>query len=264
MNTLRELFPDQDYGFRMTMRKGPANDFFGQRDDSGEIRAARRYWLEQDRAAYAMLLPEGMPLLSEANEMGASWALPNVTDITELAGSWEPDILFLSLDGAGRFRLRGGALCFPTGWALAEKLGQSLELIHGIVPGLNPAIGLAINKFLSGLKPGAAFHRYNWGISATNELNLHPSRRIPPPGLPLRLDRLWLRVENQALVALPKSRGILFGIRVVLHRLDEACNDNTVAHGISRALRTMPPPVVAYKGLSRVYTELISLLAING
>jgi dimethylamine monooxygenase subunit A len=264
MNQLRELFPDQDYGFRMTMWKGAPIDFFQSADTTGGILAERVRCLKQDAGVYASLTPEGMSLLAEANEMGQTWGLPNVTDVVELAGSWEPDILFLSQDFEGRFRLRGGSLCFPTGWALEEKLGLTLESIHGIVPGLNPAIGRAIDQFLAGLKSGLAFRRDNWGIAATDELNLHPNRRIAPPGLPVHLDRMWLRVEHQALVSLPKNNGVMFAIRIALHRLDDLRKDDIVAQGLIRALRTMPREVAAYKGLSRVRDGLITLLDIGG
>lgn len=261
MNRLRELFPDQDYGFRMTMRRGEPADFFRRQDATGARLAERARWLDQDATSHAALEPEGGPLFSEANELGQSWGLPAANDIQMLARTWEPDILLLSPDKEGRFRLRGGALCFPTGWALTEKMGQTLEVIHGIVPGLNPAIGGAIDQFLHGLKPGVAFHRDNWGISASPELNLHPMRGVCAPTPPVHLDNLWLRVEHQALVALPRSRGILFGIRVALHRLDDPIQDPQIKNGLLRALRTMRPEMGAYKGLAQITDRLISLLS---
>jgi len=172
----------------------------------------------------------------------------------------EPDFLLLSRDPAGLFRLRGGALCFPTGWALEEKLGHTLDFIHGVVPGLNAALGPPIQQFLTRLKPGAAFLRANWGLAATDALNLHPARRVPPPALPVALARLWLRVEHQALCALPRTGGIVFGIRVALHRLDDVARDPAVAAGLARALVSMPDALAAYKGLAAIRAGLVKQL----
>jgi hypothetical protein len=172
----------------------------------------------------------------------------------------EPDFILLIPDVRGEFRLRGGALCFPTGWALEEKLGHPLDFIHGVVPGLNAALATPIRQFLAKLKPGAAFLRDNWGLAATDELNLHPARGLPAPDLPAAPDRLWLRVEHQALVALPKSGGVVFGLRIALHRLDAVARDPAAAAGLRRALLSMPPEVVAYKRLERVRDEVVGWL----
>ena len=127
------------------------------------------------------------------------------------------------------------------------------------MPGLNAALAAPIHHFLSRLRPGVAFLRDNWGIAATGEFNLHPSRGFPPPGQPLRLDLLWLRIEHQALVAMPGSRGILFGIRIAVHRLDAVARDPAAA-GLRRALETMPAVVAAYKRLDAIRGDLLALL----
>ena len=127
----------------------------------------------------------------------------------------------LKADADGEIRLYGGCLCFPSSWRLSDKLGQPIEFIHGPVPGLNASIGAAIHKFLAALKPGVASLRHNWGLARSAELNQHPDRDLPRLDATVDADEVWLRVEHQALVALPKSGGILFGIRVVNHSLAE-------------------------------------------
>ena len=156
--------------------------------------------------------------------------------------------------------MRGGVVCFPSGWALEEKMGHTLEFIHGVVPGLNPLLGSPITQFLSKLKPGVAYQRDNWGIAATDELNQHPSRRLPAPVPPVAFDQLWLRVEYQVLIALPRSKGVLFGIRVVNHRLDSLVHDSAVARGLARALVSMPDSVTSYKRLQTVRASLVQAL----
>ena len=274
---LAELFPDGDYRFHLTLRRAEPRDFFAAQDASGELRAERGRWLAAEPARYAALRPEGEPMLSEFARMAEAWGLletrrlrrvsPDVgegahapaEDLLALGAALEPDFLLLSPDASGRFRLRGGVLCFPTGWALEEKIGETLDFIHGAVPGLNPALGAPIHQFLAKLKPGVAFLRDNWGLTATDVLNLHPARAIAAPARPVALDRLWLRVEHQALVALPEAGGIVFGIRIALHRLD-AVAATPAGRGLRRALETMPAELVDYKRLAAVRAEVISLL----
>jgi hypothetical protein len=286
VSELAELFPDADFRFHLTLRRAEPVEFFRAQDASGQLLAERARWLGENPERYAALRPEGVPLLAEFSELcrdwslwagcphpagaGATFAQPSApkertrpTSITVLGTMLEPDFLLLSRDEAGVFRLRGGALCFPSGWALEEKLGHTLDFIHGVVPGLNAALGSPIQQFLTRLKSGGAFLRDNWGLAATDERNLHPARRVLPPALPVTLDRLWLRVEHQALFALPRTGGIVFGIRVALHRLDEVARDPAVAAGLVRALTSMPEALAAYKGLAVVRPELVRRLRGN-
>ncbi|MEO5959060.1 MAG: heme-dependent oxidative N-demethylase subunit alpha family protein [Opitutaceae bacterium] len=263
MIPLDELFPAGDFRFHLTLRRGDPRDFFRPSDPTGAILAERKRWLADTPTRYAALRPEDGPMLEEFAGLCAGWIgqsgnLP--ANPVGIGGAIEPDFLLLSPDADGRFRLRGGALCFPTGWALEEKVGQTMEFIHGVVPGLNVAIGAPIEQFLSRLKPGLAYLRDNWGIAATDELNLHPARRLPPPALPVALDRLWLRVEHQALVALPVTKGVVFGIRIALHRLDAVARDATAAAGLKGALASMAEEMAAYKRLDAVRAELIARL----
>ncbi len=275
MSALAELFPEGDFRFHLTLRRGEPREFFAVRDASGAVLAERARWLAESRDRYAALTPEGVPLLAEFAAMVRAWGIApervmeramgtaearGVEAMAELGAVLEPDVIFLSRDEAGRFRLRGGALCFPTGWTLEEKLGHTLDFIHGVVPGLNDALGSPIQQFLSRLKPGVAFYRDNWGLAATDELNLHPARGLAPPGGPTTPERLWLRVEHQALVALPQTGGVVFGLRIALHRLDAVARDPGAAAGLKRALLTMPSAVANYKRLERVSNQVVSWL----
>ena len=285
MTPLAELFPDGDYRFHLTLRRGEPREFFRPRDVTGGILAERARWLAADCSAtgaakaeparHAALMPESEPLLAEFAALCAQWDLlgtrrprrvssdagddacgPSDELLFALGTTLEPDFLLLSPDTTGAFRLRGGVLCFPTGWALAEKIGHPLDFIHGVVPGLNAALASPIQQFLARLKPGIAFHRDNWGLAATDELNLHPARGLPAPAPPVALERLWLRVEHQALVALPRTGGVVFGIRIALHRLDAVARDAAAAAGLRRALATMPAELAAYKRLAGVRDEV--------
>ena len=118
MTPLAELFPAGDFRFHLTLRRGEPAEFFKARDGSGRVLGERAKWLAETPARYAALLPEGEPLLAEVDELGMTdWGLPKTTSVHGLGAVLEPDFLLLSPDATGAFRLRGGALCFPTGWA---------------------------------------------------------------------------------------------------------------------------------------------------
>lgn len=260
MSDLAALFPEGDYRHHLTLRRGEPRDFFRSHDAAGRLLAERGRWLAEAPARYAAMTREGEPLLVEFSSLCAEWEVAQGATVATLGSALEADFLLLSPDASGAFRLRGGALCFPTGWALEEKLGHTLDFIHGGVPGLNGQLAAPIQQFLARLKPGVAYLRDNWGMAATDELNLHPMRGVPKPALPISPDRLWLRVERQALVALPRRGGVVFGIRVALHRMDEVMRDLSSAAGLRRALVTMPPEMAGYKRLDQVRSEIVSWL----
>src|SRR5690606_32005581 len=128
-----------------------------------------------------------------------------------------------------------------------------------VVPSLNEAIGRQIRTFLEKLKPCVAWMRSNWGLCRSAELNQHPSRRTPRLDGNVRLDEVYFRVEEQSLVALPESGGILFGIRVKVLPLGEyAATDD--GRRLAQALETMPEEMAVYKGLAQARSRIIELL----
>ncbi len=265
--TLAELFPDDDYRFQMRFERGDPADFFARSARSETVLAERRRWLGGDPKTFAAILPPGEALLDEAAELAREWngfAPSGLTTVWEkclaLGEFWEPDFLLLKNDANGAIRLYGGCLCAPSSWRLDEKIGQPIEFIHGPVPGLNAHIGAAIHKFLAALKPGAASLRHNWGLSRSPELNQHPDRKLPLLDATVGADEVWLRVEHQALIALPKSGGILFGIRVVNHLLNEVKANQLAAARLCRALETMPEEMARYKNLATARGRIIELL----
>ena len=265
--TLEGLFPDDDYRFQMRFERGEPATFFDRSARSETMLAERRRWLRSDPKTYAAILPPGEAMLDEAVELAREWngfAPPEMTTAWQkclaLGEFWEPDYLLLKSDADGAIRLYGGCLCAPSSWRLKDKLGQPIEFIHGPVPGLNAHIGAAIHKFLAALKPGAASLRHNWGLSRSPELNQHPDRALPPLDATVSAEEVWLRVEHQALVALPKSGGILFGIRVVNHSLNEVKTGPLAAARLYRALETMPEEMARYKNLAAARGRILKLL----
>ena len=267
---LADLFPDNDYKFQLRFERGEAAEFFSETVDGASLLVERQQWLRSEPQTYAALLAAGEPLLEEAVQLARSWngvVLPSDAKspwekCLALGQFWEPDFLLLKGNADGEIRLCGGCLCFPSSWRLADKIGQPIDFIHQPVPGLNTAIGAGIHKFLAGLRPGATWLRHNWGLARSPELNHHPDRGRPRLDGNVNESDVWLRVEHQALVALPQSGGILFGIRVVNHSLAEVKADALAAARLRRALETMPHEMARYKGLSTARRRILELLSI--
>jgi len=268
---LGRLFPDADYRHQMRFRRGTVQDFFRPWHRPPDILQQRQLWLRHDPASYVAVLPECGELLQEfigliretgvdPNPANVSQTESNLETVIGLGGALEPDFLLLKVGEDSSPRLLGGCVCFPSSWSLEEKMGQPLDIIHSVVPGLDDQLGERIRQFLRGLAPGVAWLRENWGLSRSAELNHHPFRLLPKLDPSVRLDEVWLRVEHQALVALPCAGGILFGIRIAVHPLSEVRQNPEISAGLRRALETMPEQMAHYKGIAPARSALIAML----
>lgn len=252
------LFRGEQFRFEFGMRRGDACWFrLGAFDDP--VLAARRHWLMVAETDSTIWRPEAAPLLRETLSLvglGAE-AVEGRADLLTLAARWEPDFLLLKPDAAGDFRLVGGAVCFPSSWIPAEKLGLTIDEIHAPVPTVNAELGARIRTFLSRLPPGAVFERENWGLAAVPEMNMHPHRKLPRLTAETPLAEVSLRLEEQAFYALPESRGVLFLIRLTVHPLAALLADLEIRAGFARQLATMPEEIAAYKGLADARPSLL-------
>ncbi len=269
---LTEILADKDFGLRMRFEKEDVASFFKPTRAHTRVIAERRKWISTEPEKYLAIEPEGLDLLDETiqlatdrgtlpNDFSRLFAnLPPMNRCRQLGELWEADFLLMKPDPEGVFRLYGGCLCFPSHWDLREKLGQPMSAIHAPVPGLNETLGRQIDGFLQRIKPGTSWERANWGLSRTPELNLHPSRKLPRLDASVTLDEVWFRLEQQTLVALPNSGGILFGIKLVIIPIQEIKNNPATRHGMIRALQTMPEPMAVYKGIAPARQCLIDLM----
>lgn len=268
-----ELFSEGVFRHQMGLKRGSAAEYFKATDAA--IAKERVEWLRRDPHKYSSLLTQGAPMLEECISLAREWqtialdneALLRAGPSTEeqcrrLGELWEPD--FLLLRAEEEFRLVGGCVCFPSSWSLEEKIGRGLEVIHGPVPGLNESLGRGIAALLKKLAPGTAWMRKNWGLSRSPELNQHPSLRLPKLDAGVKENEIWLRVEHQILTPLPKTHGILFGIRVTMHPLAEVREDSDAARLLARALVTMPDEVAVYKGVEMARNRILSILNEDG
>ena len=262
-----DLFPSGDFAFHMRFRRGDIPSFYQNSADHAAIVGERRRWLQQDAAKYSAALAESEPLLAEAVEVANSvgvkasiGATPSET-ILNLGAAWEPDLLILkSPSPESQPILRAGSVCFPSAWALEEKIGRPLDEIHAPVPTLNEQFANPVQQFLARIKPGASWERINWGLSRSPELNQHPIRKLPRLDPNVELEEVWFRAEYQSLISLPKTGCVLFGIRLVIEPLETLLKNAEFQTGISRALQSMPESIATYKGIASARARLLELV----
>lgn len=258
----RRLFPASDYRLPMGVRPGEPKRFWCDSPEATGVLAERRRWIAAAPERHLLFLPEAEQATAEAVAWFSSVLGRAFGDARDAACGLEPDWVLLGGDAASGFPVLGGALAFPSGWALEEKLGRPLAQVHDTVPGLAAAIGPAITTFLARIAPGSTWERDNWGMSADSSLNHHPAQPIARLREDATLEATWLRLEQQFLTRLPHSRAILFGIRVTNHRLDALLGTHPALAGrMARALETMPDALAAYKGLTAARPALVRHLA---
>jgi hypothetical protein len=265
--TTAELFPAGDFAFHMRFRRGEVAAFYRNSARHEEIVGERRKWIESDAQRYVAVTTEARPLLDEAVEVARSVGVDvdagasALETAVNLGKSWEPDLLLLKApDAASQPILQAGCICFPSSWSLEEKIGRPLDTIHAPVPTLNEQFANPVQQFMARMKPGISWERINWGLSRSPELNQHPSRNLPRLDAKVQLDEIWFRAEYQSLISLPKSGGVLFGIRLVIEPLAKLLADAIFRKGVSRAVRSMPEEIAKYKGIAVARARLVELL----
>lgn len=260
-------FPDADHRWVMALRQDDgAAAFFAEQDGNGATLAERARWLSEDAEKYAAVLPDAEHALAETVTMAQAWKHlceepgSETETLLALGRAWEPDVVWMHPDSTGIHRLAGGVVCFPSSWALREKLGHTMAEVHGPVPGLNAELGRQIDIFLQRMAPGDVWRRENWSLSRDPSLNHHPSHQRPRIDDTVTLDEVWLRLEHQLLMKLPASGSMLFGIRVEVFALREMMTDAMATARLARLVATMSEEAAAYKGLATGRRALLAIL----
>lgn len=250
------------FRFDLGLRRGESAFFQPSREQSA-ILLERRRWLAESPHRYAALGAGAQETMADASTFAASFTGPPPSGLSGgpllrwLGAHWEPDFLLLKPQGE-RYALAAGCVCFPSSWDLTEKLGLDVAAIHQPVPTLNTQLEAQIDAFLSRLKPGSIWQRWNLGLAADAERNRHPARSLPRLEIGAALTGTWLRAEEQAFVRLSGTSTILFGIRIHLRPL--ICLSLQERHAVANWLEAMPDSVAAYKGLSQARETLVERL----
>ncbi|CAH0055603.1 unnamed protein product [Clonostachys solani] len=148
-------------------------------------------------------------------------------------------------------RLVAGANCFPAGWKLRERVGQSLWEIHaGKVPQYEEKLAKSMDRYFLRLRADQAYMRFNYAIDLSSELfHIHSHHNLSEDNLnhSVTLEQLHLRVERQVLQRLPKSKAIAFSIRTYVTPITDVCKDLTVARALRTSVSSYSEDVAKYK-----------------
>jgi len=257
----RRLFPDGGYRISMNLRTGDAVQFWRPTAESERVLAERKRWIGEFPERHLLFAPGSEAAVKEAVAWLSAAAGQSFADAREAGCGLEPDWVLLAGEESLSFPVIGGAVAFPSDWALEEKLSLPLVQVHAPVPGLESAIGARITTFLARMAPGTAWERENWGLSAVPDLNQHPAMAIPRLEAGATLDSTWLRQEKQFLTRLPRTGAILFGIRVSSLLMSQVLGDHPgLAPYLALAMETMPADLAAYKGMTEARASLIQQL----
>jgi dimethylamine monooxygenase subunit A len=260
---VRPDFPEGDHHWLLGVRSVDAVEYFAPSPDRAAAALAERArWLAVDPDRYVQWLPEAAEPIRETCELleiAATGATPRER-LLALGRNYEGDLVWLRPGAGETWNVVGGAVCFPSEWALADKLGRPLAEVHGPVPRLNEQIGRRIDTFLAGFDDRRGWKRMNWSLTADAERNHHPALRRPKLAAQTPPEQICIRWEHQLLLRLPTSGAVLFAIRIELQPLVELKSDIENAARLSRLLETMAPDAAQYKGVTAVRDRLVAYL----
>jgi hypothetical protein len=162
----------------------------------------------------------------------------------------------------------GGMVTSQADWSLNFDLGMSFHEWHGPVP-LAHELGVFDRalQYLLRLQYGKPVRRMNWTLTVNPRLDTSPENyplwgpdrtSITPENVG---HKMCLRVELQTLTRLPRSNGVLFGIRGYLIRLEELVRVPKWGKRLHRVLRDLHPQIAEYKGMARYRGIIVDYLA---
>jgi hypothetical protein len=180
----------------------------------------------------------------------------------------QEDFCILQPDGEA-YRLTAGAVCFPSNWRLADKIGHRLADVHGPVPGYADRLEKPVDRFFNNLSAEALVWRANWAIHDSPALFRTAHDSVDGPihdPTPATVtggnagDTLWFRVERQTLRRLPQSGAVLFTIRTHLTQLHQAIRSPKSAGDLAVVIRSMPDAVLRYRHMNAFRSALLDWL----
>jgi hypothetical protein len=186
-------------------------------------------------------------------------ALPEVRRATALLClAFEED--FAIIDGASA-TLPWLAVCLPSRWAPAEKIGRHFAEVHA--PVADNTLLIEASDRLARLVTGSdRWERFVWTVSADPRLHQHPARgKVDWPetaDADAVVAAASLRHEHQTFIPVPETGHAVFTIRVASEPLDAALRSRDDATRLHDAIATMSAAVLAYRGLAPVRDRLLA------
>ena len=256
----KKLFPPGEFEWAFRMRQGDAGEFFARQDDGGVLLRVKGRSLDEYPDRYLATMSGSGELVEEVWKVALGLGqveepVDGMRNLEKLARLWEADLLLMNGETK---KVAAAAVCFPSSWDPAGAVGKSLDEVRGVVPRLNPQIGVMINRFLEKLAPGKSYCRENWSFTRTADLDYHPAlgrRRLDES---VTLDEIFLRVEHQIFTSIPG--GVLMGIRIGVCPLKDLAADPGAWRFTAEKLRTMPKDVARYKSMDHAIERILEVM----
>ena len=175
--------------------------------------------------------------------------LKSTGSLEQIVPQMQEDIIVHAIDGQ-RDWMAFGHLCFPSGWRPEEKIGKRLSEIHQPVPGMDLSNS---RKLVETMVQHGPFERFVWSVVFEDELNFHPD--IERARFDSENPNLFVKIERQVTVGLPKENGALFLLRQALIPIEFVDVPSLVV-----ALKEMSNDELAYKGIAGSRIEVIAWL----
>ncbi len=203
----------------------------------------------------------GAPLgelgLRAAEHLTAVTGLARLLDA--LALSVQEDLVVMRLAARGD-EAEALAVCFPSRWDPAEKLGQSFAAIHRPVAHSEGLVAAA-PRVMQALANKGPFVRYVWSLTPSPQLSLHPALVKTDAETDLAAEALTFRVERQTTYALPELARALFTIRIYTAPLAQVATTPERKRVLAEAIGSMDEKLLAYKGLKPWRERLLDWLS---
>ncbi|MES2994393.1 MAG: heme-dependent oxidative N-demethylase subunit alpha family protein [Pseudomonadota bacterium] len=157
------------------------------------------------------------------------------------------------------------AVCLPSRWAPADKVGRHFAEVHA--PVADNQLLVTAAEHLARLVTGdERWERFVWSIASDARLSQHPDH-VPPTHWPADADAGALaavatfRTEHQTFIPVPGAQQAVFTIHVECRPLAAAIDTAERAQALHAALASMSPAVLDYRGLAPARDRLLAWLA---
>lgn len=232
------------------------NDVFaecdGTRDAQQEVLEVLATYLIQSRPDLYVRRHGGIDIIptGEVVELGTSSSPP----LWRAARLVQDDLLVMRRFDDG-WRLVAGALCFPSSWRLRDKIGKPIHDIHAPVPGFGAGTRPAelIARIFDKTREEQKMARGNFSLYGDDAL-FHPEdANTGVPRFADGLQSVFLRQERQTLAKMPVSGDILFTVKIIITRLDDALSGAggaELADALVAQLEALDADQLAYKGIT--------------
>lgn len=161
-----------------------------------------------------------------------------------------------------------GLITCPADWSLAFDAGMSFSEWHAPVPMAHKeGIFDRALKYLCAIPVGKPVRRLNWTMTINARMDTSPETyhnwghertSVTPENV---AQKVYLRVELQVLDRMPRSNALMFSIRTYLMSLEDIVTNPVWAKRLHRVMKTLPPQLIDYKGLTRFHPTVVDYLA---